>query len=376
VIDCRRDLADAYSIEPGRKDSQVRIRLTLLTLAVTSALLPASAQTPSAQPAPAPIPGPPVASDPAPGVPAALPIAVPVPTAAAALPITPAIETLLGFKDTDVKFAVSDLMDILRDRRHEGWVLAAYPDPKTSHPLIGAGFSLDLPARDHPQTDSLNPSQFLEPSSAELWRASGLDGARLDAILDRFSERMKQWKKKGFRRRMTALEPDISDADADLLLRIAIIQSIENAKAYCRNFDALTASQQMAMSQLVYQIGFNLQHFTQFLAQINSDAAAQATYWGSVQSTLEQSQWAHLYRIRATAVIAQLDPDYASDPAAAEKRVGAVLHPAVAHRRRGRGAAKVELASNATSHLGATNHAGHARTHRSKAAHSRTKQTA
>jgi hypothetical protein len=347
--------------------------LTLFAFAVLAiaALQPASAQTPSASPAPKLIPNPPPASDPALIAPAVDPIAQSVPAAKSSLPVTPAMQMLLKFKDTDVKFAVPDLMEILRDRRHEGWVLAAYPDPKTSHPLIGAGFSLDLPARDHSQADPSNPNPFIEPSSDELWRAAGLDDARLDAILDRFSERMAQWKKKGFRRRMVQLEPDISDSDADLLLRIAIIQSIDNAKAYCRNFDALTAPQQMAMSQLVYQMGFNLQHFTQFLSQVNADATAEADYWTAVQSTLEQSKWAHLYRIRATAVIAMLDPTYADDPAAAEKRVGAVLHPAVAHHRHSSLQARTELASAESTPRAHHNHA-----HRNKPAHNRARQAA
>ncbi len=281
------------------------------------------------------------------------------------------MQTLLGFKDTDVKFAVSDLMDILRDRRHEGWVLAAYPDPKTSLPLIGAGFSLDLPARDHPQDDQSNPNPFIEPSSDEEWRAAGLDEQRLNAILARFSERMAEWKKKGFRRRMIQLEPDISDSDADLLLRIAIIQSIDNAKAYCRDFDALTAPQQMALSQLVYQMGFNLQHFTQFLSQVNTDASAEAEHWRTVQTTLEQSQWARLYRIRATAVIAMLDPAYADNPTAAEKRVGAALHPAVVHHRRGRAKVRTQLASAESTPRSSHNHP-----HHSKSTHNRARQAA
>jgi hypothetical protein len=345
----------------------VRIPFTSLTFAVlAAALLPGAAQAPSAQPDPGLIPVPPAA-----GAPTSEPIVQPVPAAETSLPVTPAMQMLLGFKDADVKFAVPELMEILRDRRHEGWVLAAYPDPKTSHPLIGAGFSLDLPARDHPQTDASNPNQFIEPSSAELWRAAGLEDARLNAILDRFSERMAQWKKKGFRRRMTALEPDISSSDADLLLRIAIIQSIDNAKAYCRNFDALTGPQQMALSQLVYQMGFNLQHFTQFLSQVNANATAEADYWHTVQTTLEQSKWAHLYRIRATAVIAMLDPTYADDPAAAEKRVGAVLHPAVDRHRRGQARARTELASTESASRARHNHA-----RRHKTAHGRARQTA
>ena len=71
--------------------------------------------------------------------------------------LSPANAILRDFNHSDVKFELATLMDTLRDRRHEGWVLAAYPDPKTGKPLIGAGFSLDLPVREHPQTDPLNP---------------------------------------------------------------------------------------------------------------------------------------------------------------------------------------------------------------------------
>ena len=84
----------------------------------------------------------------------------------------------------------------------------------------------------------------------------------------------------------------------------------------------------MAMAQLVYQMGVNLQHFNAFLTIINpdpgpaqpttasdsamfseavSEAAATAPagldqspeYWLSVQKSLMGSQWAHKYRTRA-----------------------------------------------------------------------------
>ena len=58
-----------------------------------------------------------------------------------------------------------------------------------AQPLIGAGFSLDLPEREHPQLDPMNPHPFLEPSSADLWQAAGFDPARLDGILQVFYER-------------------------------------------------------------------------------------------------------------------------------------------------------------------------------------------
>jgi hypothetical protein len=259
--------------------------------------------------------------------------------------LSPAVETLLGFKQSDVKFDVAHLMDILRDKRHEGWVLAAYPDPKTAQPLIGAGLSLDLPARNHPQRDPLNPHPFLEPSSAEIWQAAGLDPAKLQLILGQFSDRLTTWNKKGFRRQIWNLEPQITDEDANALLRVGIVQAIYNAKAYCRNFDRLSASQQMAMTQLVYQMGVNLQEFGTFLDLINRGgespaeaeavSKADAAYWRSVQMSLVQSQWARLYRARATAVIAMLDPGYTDNPGSAEHSIGAILHPTRTHRGRG-----------------------------------------
>jgi hypothetical protein len=235
------------------------------------------------------------------------------------MPADSAVQALLGFQDSEIRFSLPDLMDILRDRRHEGWVLIAYPDPKTRRPLIGAGFSLDLPERPHPQLDPLNSHPFLEPSSADLWQAAGLDPQRLQTILDVYHARFDAWGPRRFRRHIAGLDPEISDAEADSLLRIAIIQAIENARAYCRNFDDLTASQQMALTQLVYQMGVNLQEFDHFLALINNEPDPSFTtagavgpfspqtddgHWKAVQVALEQSQWARLYRSRAVAVIA------------------------------------------------------------------------
>jgi hypothetical protein len=270
-----------------------------------------------------------------------------------------AVELLRSFNDADVKFDLRDLMEILRDRRHEGWVLAAYPDPKTGHPLIGAGFTLDLPAREHSQPDPLNPHPFIEPSSADLWRAAGLDPSRLKSILDQYNDRFSTWKKKRFRQKIKTLTPQITDEDATLLLRISAIQAIYNARAYCRNFDRMSASQQMALSQLVYQMGVNLAHFDEFLTLINASAPASVAeaslesppsgdsgYWRTVQHSLMQSQWAKLYRARAIAVIAMLDPAYADSPATAERLVSATLRPAVAHRHRNRQASLNQVSSN------------------------------
>jgi hypothetical protein len=298
-------------------------------------------------------------------------------------------QPLLDFKDSDVKFNLRDLMEVLRDRRHEGWVLAAYPDPKTRRPLIGAGFSLDLPAREHSQRDLLNPHPFLEPSSAELWQAVGLDPDRLQQILDQFhnqfGDEFPARTSRRYRVKVAMLTPQITDEEATLLLRVSAIQAIYNARAYCRNFDQLTGAQQMGLSQLVYQMGVNLDEFSEFLKLINSDsvnndlgagpslrAAVTAgpdystpDYWNMVQHSLMQSQWARLYRTRAVAVIAMLDPRYSDDPIAAEQRISATLHPAVAHRRSGRRGKARELAASSS---------GRMRTIHPKASRSRTRR--
>lgn len=295
-----------------------------------------------------------------------------------AAPPSPAYTILRDFRESAVKFDLATLMDTLRDRKHEGWVLAAYPDPKTSKPLIGAGFSLDLPAREHPQPDPLNPHPFLEPSSADLWQAAGLEPARLDAILNLFSHRKAAWSKKKFRKQIMTLPADISDDDAEALLRIAAIQSIYNARAYCRNFDTLTGPQQMALAHMVYQIGINLAHFGQFLDMVNADQAGSPgldltalenagpdiEYWSSVQKSLMQSQWARLYRNRAITVIAMLDPRYEDSPVDAEHRVSAVLRPAVAHRHRSHAAATRQVAANARHGKSGKKHAAHSRAKR------------
>ena len=315
------------------------------------------------------------AADAQPATTAQSPVAAPTPLVAPSA----ALRMMEDFKDSDVKFDMNELVDILRDRRHEGWVLAAYPDPRTAQPLIGAGFSLDLPEREHAQADPMNPHPFLEASSADLWQAAGFEPARLNEILNVFYDRRRTWSKRTWRKKLYSLPAQISDDDAVQLVRVGAIQAVYNAKAYCRNFDQLNGPQQMAMAQLVYQMGLNLQHFNNFLTAINPNApetpsaaaadsamlgaalqeAAAATpgasgqsdqvdqagkagqakesnqspeYWLGVQQSLMGSQWAHKYRTRAISVIAMLDPAYSDDPTAAEKRVGAVLKPAVVHR--------------------------------------------
>jgi hypothetical protein len=268
---------------------------------------------------------------------------------------------LFEFDPSSVKFSLYSLMATLRDGRHEGWILAAYPDPKTSRPLIGAGFSLDVEEREHPQADPLNPHAFLEPSSAQLWQAAGLDPARLQSVLEQFDHNLSKWNKKTYRKKIKAnkLPPDVTDAEAMDLLRVSALQSIHNARAYCRDFDKLTASQQMALSQLVYQMGVNLEEFTQFLGLMNNqvpvieDASLSnpadlnhTEHWKAVQLSLIQSQWARRYSTRAISVIAMFDPDYAENPTAAEKQVKAVLHPPKKRHRKSANVASVQAASH------------------------------
>lgn len=259
----------------------------------------------------------------------------------AAFVVSSAPQPLFDLSDSNVKFNIARLMSVLRDDTHEGWVLAAYPDPKTSRPLIGAGFSLDLDARPHPQSDPLNPHSFLEPSSAQLWQAAGLDSAKLDSILDEYDRDLDAWQKQQFRRkiRRQELSPQLTENEATQLLRISAIQAVYNARAYCRFFDQMTASQQIALSQLVFQMGINLEEFTQFRATINqdpgySDPALQAQHWKDVQESLIHSDWARRYRARAVSVIAMFDPQYDNDPWLAERKVSAVLRPPARHRRR------------------------------------------
>jgi hypothetical protein len=224
-------------------------------------------------------------------------------------PLIPSSRLLFDFKDFDIKFHLQTLMNILRDPKHEGWVLAPYPDPKTSRPLIGAGFGLDVVATEHLQRDTLNPHPFIEPSSAQLWQAAGLDAERLQQILDQFDRDLEAWTKKKYRRKIRthALRPVITEEEATRLLRISSIQAVQNARAYCRGFDQLTASQQMALSQLVFQMGVNLEEFVQFLGAINGESNESASlqpntsnismetendHWQTVQRTLIESEWA------------------------------------------------------------------------------------
>ena len=284
----------------------------------------------------------------------------PPPEAAQAAPTPlPATAPALSFDVSGTKFSLDSLMRELKDSQHEGWVLAAYPDPKTSRPLIGAGFSLDVEAREHVQSDPLNPNQFLEPSSAQLWQAAGLDPARLQSILEQFDRNLAKWNKKNYRKKIKThqLKPQLTDPEAMQLLRVSALQATHNAKAYCRDYDQLTAPQQMALSQLVFQMGVNLEEFVQFLAVLNDEpmlqsvaltdgsTPSQVEHWKAVQQTLIDSQWARRYTARAVSVIAMFDPAYDQNPKAAEQRIQAVLRPPAKHNRKKPHAQRAHTAS-------------------------------
>jgi hypothetical protein len=268
-------------------------------------------------------------------------------------------QALLDFKGSDIKFSLDRLMGLLRDHQHEGWVLAAYPDPNTRRPLIGAGFSLDVQATPHPQLDPLNPHPFVEPSSAQLWEAAGLAPERLQHILDQFERDTHRWTAKQYRRKVIrrTLTPQLTEEEATALLRISAIQAVYNAKGYCRCFDRLTGPQQMALTQLVFQMGTNLEAFVEFLGALNDEngfrelalldgyVETDTEHWRSVQSTLIDSQWARRYTVRAATVIAMFDPEYNHEPAAAELRVQAILRPPVEYRPKPRSSATVRVAS-------------------------------
>ena len=255
---------------------------------------------------------------------------------------------LLKFKDSDIKFRLERLMNTLRDKKHEGWVLTAYPDPATGLPVIGAGFSLSVRETRHVQRNPLNPNPFLEPSSAQLWVAAGLDPRQLQEILDRYDRRLRLWNRQPFYKKILnrELSPDLTSEQAVRLLRISTLQAIFNARAYCLDFNRLTAAQQMALSQLVFQMGVNLEGFADFLSAINvrsgddhssaagGNVAAGGLDWRTVQNTLVSSEWAHLYTNRAITVVAMFDPIYDHAPVAAERQIRARLIPVVMHSRK------------------------------------------
>jgi hypothetical protein len=248
--------------------------------------------------------------------------------------------------DSGAKFTLERLMTILRDKRHEGWVRTAYPDPRTGRPLIGGGFSLDVGITPHPQHNLSNPNLFIEPSSQQLWQAAGIDLAQLNAILDRFYRRQSIWGKQTFRKMIkeNRLPPDISEEEAMRLLQVSALQATHNARAYCANFDQLSASQQIALTQLVFQMGVNLEEFVQFLGAINgydasspgrrNENALENVDWKIVQGTLVHSDWARRYTDRAVAVIAMFDPNYDRGPKLAELRVRVWIRPSPSHRSR------------------------------------------
>jgi hypothetical protein len=113
----------------------------------------------------------------------------------------------------------------------------------------------------------------------------------------------------------------------------------------------------MALSQLVFQMGTNLEQFVEFLGSLNDPNGARELaqlngyiendqqHWRTVQGTLMDSQWARKYTVRASTVIAMFDPKYNLEPLAAQQRIEAVLRPPVEHHPAHRPAATLRDAS-------------------------------
>jgi len=153
------------------------------------------------------------------------------------------------------------------------------------------------------------------------------------------------------------LTPQLTEEEATRLLRISAIQAVYNAKGYCRCFGRLTGPQQMALTQLVFQMGTNLEAFVEFLGAVNDEDGfrelplldgymeTDTEHWRTVQSMLIDSQWARRYTVRAATVIAMFDPDYNHEPVAAEQRVEAILRPPVEDRPKPRSSATLRVAS-------------------------------
>jgi hypothetical protein len=111
----------------------------------------------------------------------------------------------------------------------------------------------------------------------------------------------------------------------------------------------MSASQQMAACQLVYQIGRKLDDYTdekgklhkgfhKFFAVANDISYRQENaarekeptqHWQQMQAELIDSQWFRMHSSRATRVIAMFDPIYDLNPSLAEQNVKALARKVV-----------------------------------------------
>ncbi len=237
-------------------------------------------------------------------------------------------------------------MDILRDHQHEGWVLAAYPDPTPagrSSVRVSVWMCRQRRIRSLIHSIRIRSSSLRRSSFGKLpgSRRSGcskssisLTGMQMPGPQNSIADRVIRH----------TLTPQLTEEEATRLLRISAIQAVYNARGYCRGFDRLTGPQQMALSQLVFQMGTNLEAFVEFLGALNDEnnirelplldgyMETDAEHWQTVQSTLIDSLWARRYSVRAATVIAMFDPKYNEQPVAAEQRVEAILRPPVEYR--------------------------------------------
>lgn len=263
------------------------------------------------------------------------------PAEAASAPVN--AEPLFADVDKQIKFKVEELAEHLRSKKHEDWRLVAYTDPahKPEAPIydIGAGFNMSIPT-DKKRGEEGDLYKFhsirLEPSSRSLWRAAGLSEEKFDATVARVQERIKLFGhdyRKNFPQFKALNEDpahhDISEAEAENLLKISIRHAAHNAMAYAKDFPSMTKYQQMGMTAIVYQIGSNLEQFEKTLTAMNNNdkldrlkasgapakeiAREEKTHWQNVAKLFSQSDWARKHKARAARVLAWLDPEYGQE---------------------------------------------------------------
>lgn len=252
-----------------------------------------------------------------------------------------AADTAFPFSTHQIKFSLDDMMRDIEN--HEGRMLAAYPDPEGKVALIGAGFNLGVMKEITRDADS-DPYRFngharKEPSSEALWQMAGLHSSKLHEIQKRMEGHLEADQQarpsvasrilRRFSRRLAEeFSADITNTQSRALLYVSSRQATYNAMAYSSDFANLTQSQQMGMSELVFQMGSNLEKFEKFLGKLNDPPVPSATpeevrqHWRDVQSELVDSAWFKTYHKRAVRVTAMMDPNYDFyNPAIAEAKV-------------------------------------------------------
>jgi GH24 family phage-related lysozyme (muramidase) len=232
------------------------------------------------------------------------------------------------FKHSAIKFRLESLMAGLSEK--EGWMSIAYPDSSAKGiPTIGMGFNLSIEGRPRDDADPYQNGGWprKDPSAQELWKIAGLPEEKLKDVMANFEERNKRWHgRQAAFKFLDHFEHDITRHEAHKLLYVSARQAVYNAMAYAKDFPDMNGAQQMAMAQIVYQMGTKLEGFKDFLGEINNTSYHQQpelaeAHWRAVQSELIKSDWYRNHTTRATKVIAMFDPQYRADAKKAQKNV-------------------------------------------------------